>query len=147
MNVDNLEQAITNLFALFPLIQKKFMKPENIRDRHDLSPSHFQILILLKENGMLPVSEIAKRLIISRPNMTPLIDKLINEGMVKRIPSEADRRVIHIDLTENGRNFLENCQKTMTGYLKERFSCLSDEDLIQLAQSLENIKKVFLKLN
>jgi DNA-binding MarR family transcriptional regulator len=146
-NVDNLERAVTNLFALFPLVKKKFMNPDSIGIQCDLSHSHFQILILLNEIGILPVSEIAKKLMISRPNMTPLIDKLIEEGLVKRIPSETDRRVIHIALTDEGNKFLEDHQKLMSNYLKKRFSCLSDEDLIQLAQSLENIKKVFLKIN
>ncbi len=146
-NVDNLEQAITNLFSLFPLIKKKFMNPERIGIQCDLTHSHFQIIILLNELGMLPVSEIAKKLLISRPNMTPLIDKLIEEGLVKRIPSETDRRVIHIALSDEGSKFLEDNRKLMFSYLKKRFSCLSEEDLIQLAQSLENIKKVFLKLN
>jgi DNA-binding MarR family transcriptional regulator len=147
MNTDNLEQAITNLFALFPLVKKKFMNPESIGIQCDLSHSHFQILILLDEVGILPVSEIAQKLIISRPNMTPLIDKLIEEGLVKRIPSETDRRVIHIALTEKGHKFLEDNRKLMFDYLRKRFSCLSDEDLIQLGQSLENIKRVFQKLS
>jgi DNA-binding MarR family transcriptional regulator len=147
MKADNLELAITKFFSLFPLIQKKLMKPENCRDPFDLSHSHFQIILALKEYGILPVSEIGKKLMISRPNMTPLIDKLIKEGLVKRLPSQEDRRIINIDLTDYGRSFLEDHQKMMTNYLKERLSILPDEDLIQLAASLENIKDVFLKLN
>jgi DNA-binding MarR family transcriptional regulator len=147
MKVENLDLAITNLFSLFPLFQKKLMKPENFGDPCDLSHSHFQIILILKEFGILPVSEIGKKLIISRPNMTPLIDKLIKEGLVKRLPSQEDRRIINIDLTDYGQRFLEEHQKMMTNYLKERLSSLSDEDLIQLAASLENIKSVFLKLN
>jgi DNA-binding MarR family transcriptional regulator len=147
MAVDNLELAIANFFALFPVIQKKLMKPEHLGEHCDLSPSHFQIILILNEFGILPVSEIGKKLMISRPNMTPLIDKLIREELVKRLPSETDRRVINIELTDYGRKFLEDRQKIMHSFLEERFSSLPDEDLSQLAASLENIKKVFLKLN
>jgi DNA-binding MarR family transcriptional regulator len=147
MSINNLELAVANFFALFPIVQKKLMKPGNSSEHFDLSLSHFQIILILNEFGILPVSEIGKKLMISRPNMTPLIDKLIKEGLVKRLPSETDRRVINIDLTEYGRTFLEDHQKIMRSFLEERFSSLSDEDLIQLAASLENIKKVFLKLN
>jgi DNA-binding MarR family transcriptional regulator len=147
MSVDKLELAISNLFSLFPVVQKKLMNPEKFSGNCDLSHSHFQIILILNEFGILPVSEIGKKLMISRPNMTPLIDKLIKEGLVRRLPSETDRRVINIDLTDYGRKFLEEQQKIMASFLKERFSSLPDEDLIQLAASLENIKKVFLKLN
>ena len=40
--------------------------------------------------------------------MTKLLNKLIEEGMIERIPGEKDRRVINIDLTEKGNTYLEN---------------------------------------
>jgi DNA-binding MarR family transcriptional regulator len=147
MKAENLELVISNLFSIFPLFQKKFMKPDQCLAQGDLSHSHFQIIFILNEFGILPVSEIGKKLMISPPNMTPLIDKLISEGLVKRLPSEEDRRIININLTDNGRKILVDHQKTMMNHLKDRLSSLSDEDLVQLAASLENIKRVFLKLN
>jgi DNA-binding MarR family transcriptional regulator len=147
MKEDNLELAITNLFSLFPLFQKKLMKPDHCVDQIELSPSHFQIIFILKEFGILPVSEIGKKLMISRPNMTPLIDKLISEGLVKRVPSEEDRRIIYIDFTDKGRRFLEDHQKMMMNNLKIQLSGLSDEDLVQLATAFANIRNVFLKID
>ena len=34
--------------------------------------------------------------------MTKLLNKLIDEGMIERIPGEKDRRIININLTEKG---------------------------------------------
>jgi DNA-binding MarR family transcriptional regulator len=147
MAVDNLELAITNMFALFPLVQRKIMKPENLECHDGLSHSHFQIIYILNVFGILPVSEIANKMAISRSNMTPLIDKLIKEELVQRLPSEQDRRIINIALTDYGRKFLEEHQKSIMNYLRKRLSCLADEDLIELAVSFENIKKVISKLS
>jgi DNA-binding MarR family transcriptional regulator len=146
MRTDNLELVIANLFSLFPLFRKKFMKPESCAEYSDLSHTHFHIMITLSEFGMLPVSEIGKKLMISRPNMTPLLDKLILEGLIQRLPDEKDRRIININLTGNGRELLEKLQKAMVNNFRQMLSRLSDEDLEQLVASFEKIKHIFSKI-
>ena len=44
------------------------------------------IIPFLKKEGQQPISEVAKKLFISTPNMTKLLNKLIDEGMIERIP-------------------------------------------------------------
>jgi DNA-binding MarR family transcriptional regulator len=147
MRTDNLELVIANLLSLFPLFRKKFMKPESCGEYTDLSHTHFHIMFTLSEFGMLPVSEIGKKLMISRPNMTPLLDKLILEGLVQRFPDEKDRRIINIDLTRSGQELVEKLQKTMVNNFRQMLSSLSDEDLQQLAASFENIKQILSKIH
>ncbi len=42
------------------------------------------------------MSEIGRRVYISKSNMTSLIDKLVENGLAERIPDTNDRRVINI---------------------------------------------------
>nr|WP_255343964.1 MarR family transcriptional regulator [Methanobacterium sp. SMA-27] len=58
--------------------------------------SYFHILKVLKKKGPLPMSEIGRRVYISKSNMTSLIDKLVENGLAERIPDTNDRRVINI---------------------------------------------------
>lgn len=64
------------------------MLPGEFSSQRHMPPSHTQVLLLLHENGTLAVSEIGKRLAISRPNMTPLLNKLIQEELIERHYSE-----------------------------------------------------------
>lgn len=108
--------------------------------------SHIQVLLLLNEFGTLTVSEIGNLLSISRPNMTPLLNKLIDEGYVERRYSEKDRRVILIVLTEQGQSFIRQHKQYITEKLKEQLLTLSQDDLETLTASLQNMKSILLKL-
>ena len=66
---------------------------------------------LLKENGTLHITEIGERLQLARAQMTHLIDKLVELGMVERQADSADRRVTNIVLTDKGSDFLRGTRR------------------------------------
>ena len=78
--------------------------------------------------------------------MTVQIDKLAEEGMVKRLPDKKDRRIIRIEITPKGKSFIETSQKEVEIIIKKNLSTLSKEELESLYQSTENIKKILLKI-
>ena len=85
------ERIVDHLLSLVPFLSQIYASREFSSQRH-MPPSHTQVLLLLHENGTLAVSEIGKRLAISRPNMTPLLNKLIQEELIERHYSEKDRQ-------------------------------------------------------
>ena len=96
--------------------------------------------------GTLPVSEIGRRLYISKPYMTALIDTLIEGGFVQRQPDLADRRVINITITEQGKKYLKQSVTLYKKDLKELLSVLDDADLEELCTSLESLKAILAKI-
>lgn len=92
------------------------------------------------------MSEIGRKVYISRPNMTSLIDKLVDEGLAERAQDENDRRVIKIAITKKGEESLWKWSEKHHSKMKEKLSVLSDEDLENLYESLENIKAILNKL-
>ena len=141
-----LETAVQNFLSLFPLFQKKLFRPHDLCSKSSISPSHFHILIVLNEQDSMSVSEIGKKLHISKSNMTPLIDKLVSEGMVERQASNEDRRIINIVLADKGRAFIDESKELIEDNLKSRFSTLSHSDLEQLSNSLDTIKSILVKI-
>jgi DNA-binding MarR family transcriptional regulator len=117
--------------------------------KRDVSHSHFRVLAILTEadNQMLPVSELAKKMYISPTNITAIIDKLISHKLVERINDEKDRRVVHIKITPEGCNFLDECKEQMVCLLKENLSPLSEEDLQALSFNLNNVREILVKIN
>ena len=111
-------------------------------DKGNLNHSHSQILAVLKKEGQQPISEVAKKLFISTPNMTKLLNKLIDEGMIERIPGEKDRRIININLTEKGSTYLKSSFLEIQSSLKDKISSLPDEKLDKLNDSLITLKEV-----
>ena len=88
MDEIKLETTIQNFISIIPLFKKKLLHDNCKFNKGNLNHSHFQILAVLKKEGKLPISEVGKKLVISTPNMTKLLTKLIEEDMVERIPEE-----------------------------------------------------------
>jgi MarR family 2-MHQ and catechol resistance regulon transcriptional repressor len=54
----------------------------------------------------MALSEIGEYLIVTRPNVTGLIDALVEDGLVRRVNHPDDRRMILAQLTQAGRDFV-----------------------------------------
>lgn len=125
---------------------KKLSSKSNCRCPN-LPPSHIKVIFYLTKYKSPSISEIAKSLKISKPNMTPIIDKLIEENLVTRYPDPNDRRVLRVDLTPKSKNLLNYIYKEAMNVISDRISSLCDDDLIKIEKSLNDITDIFNKLN
>lgn len=70
--------------------------------RHGLTSGEFAILEVLYHRGPLLLGEVQRRVLASSGGTTFLVDKLEKRGLVRRLPSETDRRARYAALTEKG---------------------------------------------
>jgi DNA-binding MarR family transcriptional regulator len=111
-----------------------------------IQAAQYRVLGVLMKAGTLPMSEIGRRLYISKPYMTALIDTLIKDGLVERTPDLADRRVINISITEPGKKHLKQSITLYKNDLKDLLSTLDEHDLKELCSSLESLKAILGKI-
>jgi DNA-binding MarR family transcriptional regulator len=149
MNEKEFEKMVDNILIYNQLFYRKIKTSINTEKslKYGRTEGYYQILGILVSLGPLPISKIGRQLYISKPNMTPLIDKLVDDGWVKRSRSEKDRRVVNVEITEEGKKFLFEARKVVEENIKENLNDLDDNDLNLLNESLENIKKLALKIN
>jgi DNA-binding MarR family transcriptional regulator len=141
---DRLDRAADDLLTMMPFYHKHIMKTGY--GITGLQAAQYRVLGVLMKAGTLPVSEIGRRLYISKPYMTALIDTLIEGGFVQRQPDLADRRVINITITEQGKKYLKQSVSLYKKDLKELLSILGDFDLEKLCTSLESLKAILAKI-
>lgn len=143
MNNDKLELIISDFISIMPLFQKKLIRNGcGFNHKAKFNHSQFQVMLVLKEQGECPISDVAKRLLISTPNMTKLLNKLIDEGMINRVHDINDRRIVNISLTDEGDKFLEERFNLVKISMKDNLSSLSDNQLDKLYDSLSTLKEV-----
>lgn len=71
---------------------------------HDLSLAKLNVLThLANARASLALSEIAAKLNCVRSNVTQLVDRLEDEGLVRRLYDPSDRRSVRAELTTLGR--------------------------------------------
>lgn len=146
MRDEILERTAKYLLSVSPLIfrgvRRKMLKTALDNMNVDISPLHFEIMRLLKEEGTLHITEIGERLQVARAQMTHLIDKLAELEMVERQADSTDRRVTNIVLTAKGEAFLEEHGGNIWKATKDVLSGLTDEELAELSASLEKLRDI-----
>lgn len=141
---ETIEAVSRNLISLFPLFHGKIHSRE--RGITGMQLAGHRVLGVLLRYGPLPISDVGKRLYISKPYMTRLVDNLIAEDLVERLPDASDRRVINIRITGKGRGRIQEIGTMLRDDIQGLFSELSDDDIQVLDESLKNLNRILGKL-
>ena len=98
-------------------------------------------LMVLWEKSPLPVNTIAKKLLLETNTITPLLQRLEKENLVKRQKSEVDKRCQMVDLTPLGKEMQEKAINLIPSGMAERLSIcpLNINDYINLSKELDTI--------
>jgi len=144
MTQDTSDRVAEQMLALLPFYHKKIFRPEF--DITGMQAAQYRVLGTLIREGTLPMSELGKRLYISKPYMTILVDKLTEEGYAERHPDGKDRRVINITITDSGKKYLKHAGARYKNHVKTLLSGLDSRDLEELCTSLENLRGILSKI-
>jgi len=77
-----------------------------------LSLAQYRVLANLSD-GPSAASELAERLIVSRPSVTAIADGLVERGLVERRPEPSDRRTVMHVLTDHGLEVLASADEAI----------------------------------
>ncbi|HDR6311004.1 TPA: MarR family transcriptional regulator [Bacillus cereus] len=120
-----MEELSTNVFAMFRTLRNDIGKifggyiPWN----------EFIVLRILNRTNKEMVSRVANELNVSNSHITAVTEKLINKGFVTRSRSTSDRRVVYLEITEQGKDLVAKMEGAKKQYLQEKFSTLSEEEM------------------
>ena len=133
------------LFQAWPLMRRRLLPPSALQAEFGMPLSHVQVLVMLDHRGSLSITEISQSFGIAKPNITPLVDRLIEEGLVMRERNSADRRVVNVVICEKGRERLADIYRRLCDNLFDWTRTLSREDLASFNDALETIVRLLSK--
>ena len=150
MRQDFIKNVVTDLFSIpaysHRIIRSKFTKVALENIEVSLTPLHFEIMVLLTEEGTLPVAKIGERLVLAKAHMTQLVDKLVENEIVIREEDPNDRRVSRISITGKGKETLDKIHERVSRAFKKALSSLRENDLKELTTSLSKIRNVLSRM-
>lgn len=147
MDTINLDRISDNLFDMVMELHKKTFSKDQIIKGLCMPPSHVKVIFCLSHAGPLSLSHLASAIGISKPNMTPIIDKLIQDDLINRYEDSNDRRMLRVELTDKANNLLKCQTQKFKDMLSQKLATLPPEDLTSLESSLEEVTSVLSKLN
>jgi DNA-binding MarR family transcriptional regulator len=94
------------------------------RDGQGLSLALWEVLVVLgtAPDMRLRMADITRRMLVSKSNVTQLIDKLERAGMVTREPCASDRRLIYAALTPKGIEAVKRGGDIYNAFAREHFA-------------------------
>jgi len=121
------------------LIESEVRK--RLRDNFDITLPRFDLLAQLERapHGMT-LGELSQRMMVSNGNLTGLVDRLREQGLIKRKPSPTDRRVQIVSLSAEGKRFFRAMARANADWVGEIFADLSKDDIETLMTLLGKTK-------
>jgi DNA-binding MarR family transcriptional regulator len=86
----------------------------------ELTPSRVSALATVAAGEPLAVGELAKRMGVSTPTVSHIVDALDKQGLIARLPDPHDRRICRLTTSEAGEELLEELSRRTTGILADR---------------------------
>jgi DNA-binding MarR family transcriptional regulator len=127
------------LLACSTLISAELRR--RFRDEFAFTLPRFEILAQLdRQPGGVVLGSLSRNLMVSPANLTPIIARLIKDGLVTREPSALDRRVQIVCLTVEGQRKFRKMAKKHGEWLVELMDGLSVEDVELLSLKLSALK-------
>ena len=112
-----------------------------LRDSFEVTLPRFDLLAQLDRapKGMT-LGELSQRMMVSNGNVTGLVDRLVEQGLINRRPSPKDRRAQIVSLTAAGRKSFRAMARDNGDWIGEIFSGLSGDDIETLMRLLGKTK-------
>lgn len=103
----------------------------------------FEVLLRISraDGGQVSMSSLAQQVALTGGGVTKLIDRMINAGLVERVPCPTDRRVSFAALTRKGRDTLRRASKVHARDLRRIFNGFSERDLRALDGLLDRLRQ------
>jgi DNA-binding MarR family transcriptional regulator len=124
-----LTQALAAVFGAQDRVLSRFFGP------FGLTRPRWTILRVLasQPEQRLPMNEISKHMKVSTANVTKLVDGLEKGGLLRRVPSPTDRRVLFAQLTPEGEALQLELRPVIAEFLAHVWEALTAEERVLLA--------------
>ena len=113
---------------------------EFLRVGHSTTLPRFDVMAALyRRQGGVTMSELSRMLLVSNGNATTVVDRLENDGLVRRTQSDADRRTVFVALTPCGLAQFETLAAEHEREVTKLFSTVTEADIETLTEILKRM--------
>jgi DNA-binding MarR family transcriptional regulator len=119
------------------------LRGRETRGDGSLSDAQYGLLFGLRERDAVSSGELATLADLSPATATQMLEGLAAAGLVRRVRSERDRRMVLTSLTERGHALLEERHARIAPRLDAALNGFSDEELRTAAAVMNSLHAVF----
>ncbi len=124
------KEKIQEMFEGFMSLQKALgTRKDSFFQKYDLNRSQVHILYAIAQGKELTVKDVASKMGITSSAATQMIEGLVIAGFIQRSHDKKDRRIVHINFSDNGKKKFETFKKNHMERIAKTFETISDKEL------------------
>jgi DNA-binding MarR family transcriptional regulator len=101
--------------------------------------THLAVLRLVRDNEGVTVRQVADALLMQSSNASTLVSTLCATGLLRREQDTADRRVVHLHLTDEARSRVDEADMQVGRYLTQALARLGDADAAAVTRAVPGL--------
>jgi DNA-binding MarR family transcriptional regulator len=134
-NVDQVLEAIIYLSTETRRVTKELARRANV------TGPQLTVVKLLETIGDLSLSELSDKIRAQNSTVTGIVDRMEREGLVLRVRSTTDRRVVRIHLTDKGQELAREIPVEPMEILRSALSGLTATETTELLRLMTKVAK------
>lgn len=142
--MDNLKKINDILVTLFNVVLKLEEKAIQGSTRGDLSITEIHTLVAIGQGRPKTMSQVANSLKVNVSTLTTAINKLVKKGYVNRFRIPEDRRIVKIELTQNGKDAVAEHEGFHMAMIADAIAQIPESEVETFITSLNNINQYVL---
>ncbi len=139
MRDEMMAEIIDNLRRVFQVVNEHSKKAEHATG---LTGPQLWAIKTIAQDAPIMVSELARRMYLHPATVVGIIDRLEIRGLVVRVRSQEDRRVVRVELTARGEDLVKGSPQVAQGLLVSGLERLKTANLKTLAASLDQLVEI-----
>ena len=130
------ERIVVGIFRLSSLLTRT---GNRLAGKLDLTQQKWVLLAALDKHGECVLSQLGQSLLVTKANITGMVDRLERDGLVERRRDHSDRRLWWVRLTQKGREALEAMNQIQAHWFDR---CFKDFEESEMNGFLKQLKKL-----
>jgi MarR family transcriptional regulator, organic hydroperoxide resistance regulator len=137
---DMISNITDNIRRVFQILNKQ---SQRIKHKTSLTGPQLWAIGVIHEHGPINISSIAKRMHLHPTTILRIIDRLESRGLISRNRSKDDRRVIWVELTQDGKSLIQWVPEVTQGLLGGKLEQIKLDNLAEIDAGLTQLVKIF----
>jgi DNA-binding MarR family transcriptional regulator len=107
----------------------------------NLTIPQLKSLFYISRHGRVNLSGLASGIRVTPANVTGIVDRLVEQGLLTRTPDPNDRRVSWLSVTDKGKTLINDLREGRAQEMRRILDKLTEEELSTVARSFELVAR------
>lgn len=132
-------EIIDNIRRVFQVVNEHSKRAEK---ETGITGPQLWAIKTIAEYAPIKGAELARRMYLHPTTVVGILDRLEARGLVLKTRSTVDRRIVEVELTEQGRALVANAPEVAQGMLVKGLEPLPDQTLQRISDGLEELVRI-----